>query len=366
MFEDKKIIEDLSKGRIKLSDLSIENRNNYKTVMAAVEKDGLALKFAGDSVKKNKNIVLTAIKQHNDAFQYADEELKKDREFVLEAANTDGWILKYVDEEFKKDREIVLAAVRNDGSALAFASKDLQDDEDVVKKAIISPNDEYGEAIKFASPRLKDDFEMAMFVANNKPYSFNLLGPRMRKNPDVAWAAFEKTGFDCDPCSCLTSDVLEDEDFVVRAVNANPYIFEEIHDSFKNNIYWIIGEIGDCLLNSRKELLLEVFSKNPMALDIASDNIKGDFDVVLTAVRKDGEALRYAGPMLKDNMLIVLTAMHNDPNALEYATERIQEIISHNYMGVSLSCNSQGYWLGNFISNLSDDLRALYMQERDN
>jgi hypothetical protein len=51
--------------------------NNEDIVLAAVTKNGLALKFAHDSLKSNEDIVLAAVRQNRSAFKFADRSLKK-------------------------------------------------------------------------------------------------------------------------------------------------------------------------------------------------------------------------------------------------------------------------------------------------
>lgn len=45
-----------------------------------------------------------------------------DKEVVLAAVQQDGMALRYADSEMKKDKEVVLTAVRQDGMALRYAA----------------------------------------------------------------------------------------------------------------------------------------------------------------------------------------------------------------------------------------------------
>ena len=86
--------------------------------------------------KKALKIVLEAVKQKGLALKYADESIKKDREIVLEAVKQNGWALEEADESLKNKKEIVLAAVKQDCWAFQFAGEELQKDKSIVLPTI--------------------------------------------------------------------------------------------------------------------------------------------------------------------------------------------------------------------------------------
>ena len=75
--------------------------------------------------------VLAAVAKDGQALRHATDELKADREFIL-AAVAHGFALQHVSAELKADREVVLAAVRQYGPALSAASDELKADREVV------------------------------------------------------------------------------------------------------------------------------------------------------------------------------------------------------------------------------------------
>ena len=66
-------------------------------------------------------------------FESLPAKFKKDREFVLAAVESNGYALKYAYDTFKKDREIVMEAVQQNGYSLQYASKKLQNDPELKK-----------------------------------------------------------------------------------------------------------------------------------------------------------------------------------------------------------------------------------------
>ena len=74
-----------------------------------------------------------------------------------------------------------------------------------------------------------------------------------------------------------------------------------------------------------KEFFLAAISKNPdYALEIASDQLRQDKDVVMAAISRRGQALRYASDELRASKDIVLAAVSNDGLALQYALDEMK------------------------------------------
>ncbi len=85
-------------------DTYIENtklQNNKAEVLLLVKKDGNALQYAHDDLKKDKEVVFAAIQQNSNALQYAHSSVKNDRSFLLKAVQYYALALK--DANKKKD-----------------------------------------------------------------------------------------------------------------------------------------------------------------------------------------------------------------------------------------------------------------------
>ena len=80
--------------------------------------------------------MLAAVSKNGGALKYATEELKGDREIVLAAVSKDASALRFATEELRGDREIVLAAVSKDGRALNCATNGLKFDEEMMRHAL--------------------------------------------------------------------------------------------------------------------------------------------------------------------------------------------------------------------------------------
>eukprot|EP00971_Amphidinium_carterae_P256974 5101624-Amphidinium_carterae.1 len=72
-------------GIFALRDVPERYRADREIVLAAVQENGVALKFAAEECKADRAIVLAAVRQNGLALQHAAEECKADREIVLAA-----------------------------------------------------------------------------------------------------------------------------------------------------------------------------------------------------------------------------------------------------------------------------------------
>ena len=88
---------------------------------------------------------------------------------------------------------------------------------------------------------------------------------------------------------------------------------------------WRVRVHGD--RGTAREILLEKFSQAPFAhqdLQDATEELKGDPEIIMAAVSKAGIALQYATEELKGDPVIVMKAVSKDGYALQYAKEKLK------------------------------------------
>ena len=168
----------------------VKLRNDPEVVLAACEENGEALQHAGDLALDNeellckimslwglaiqyvsercrglRSVVIAACSDYGMALRFASGDLLADRAIVLHACaeNTYGSALQFAPLELRNDKAFVGELVRMDWSHLEFASAELQDDFDFIADAIEASR---GDAICFASPRLKTDRCIALLATN--------------------------------------------------------------------------------------------------------------------------------------------------------------------------------------------------------
>ena len=80
------------------------------------------------------------------------------------------------------------------------------------------------------------------------------------------------------------------------------------------------------MADSREALMVQLSQDSlaALALQFASEEMKGDRQVVMTAVSQNGLALCYATEEMKGDRQVVMTAMSENWGALQYATEEMK------------------------------------------
>jgi hypothetical protein len=174
--------------------LSLTFLDDEDIVLAAVQEDGTALRYASARLKDDKEVVLVAVEQNGEALKFADEKLKSDREVVLTAVEQNGEALEFADEKLQDDEEVVLAAVHQDGFALIYASADLQDDREVVLVAVHQD----GNALEFASVELQANKEVVLAAVLQYTEAFGHADLQLQRDDDFIREIEEELGYPLD------------------------------------------------------------------------------------------------------------------------------------------------------------------------
>ena len=122
-----------AKNREKLNAQQRLRRQKKSLIRIKIEVDHWKQQIGPAEVKE---IMLAAVNQNGRALKYAPAELKKDKDFVLAAVNQNGRALWFASAALQNDKEIVLAAVNQDGRTLRFASAALKNDKDILMAAV--------------------------------------------------------------------------------------------------------------------------------------------------------------------------------------------------------------------------------------
>ena len=138
--------------------LSDELKNDREFVKMAVAHEGCALQHASTAMRGNREVVLTAVLQDGRALEYASDALKRDMAICTAACEENGYALGYCPDYFRDHAPVATVAVSRDGGALEFASAAMRGDRAVVLAAVGSS----GEALQFASRELRADRDVAL------------------------------------------------------------------------------------------------------------------------------------------------------------------------------------------------------------
>ena len=77
-------------------------------------------------------------------------------------------------------------------------------------------------------------------------------------------------------------------------------------------------------LKGDREVVMAALKQNGYALQHASEELKGDREVVMAAVKQNGYALRQACEELKGDREVIMAAVKQNGNALFYASEELK------------------------------------------
>ena len=276
-------------------------------VLASVKKDGSALKYADESLKKDREIVLAAVKQDGYSLSYADESFRNDREIVLAAAKTSGSnTLQMADESLLKDREIILAAVEESGGSLEFADESLKKDKEIVMAAVKT----YGSALKYADKSLKKDKEIVLAALKQDFEALKFVSRSLRKDKEVVMAALNKNYWSLED---VDKSLRNDKEVVMAALKFDDCDIRYADDNLKADREVVLAALKKSEENSS-------FS----ALEFADESLKADREIVLEAVRLHPQSLRWAAETLKADREIVIEAVKNFSFALQYADDKLK------------------------------------------
>ena len=121
---------------------------------------------------------------------------------------------------------------------------------------------------------------------------------------------------------------------MLERVASNPlfelgYATEELRGD-REVVMTAVGKNGWALKHATEELrgdrdmVMTAIAQEGWALQHATDELRGDREVVMTAIAQNGRALQYATEELRGDREVVMTAVAQDGWALAYATEELR------------------------------------------
>lgn len=295
-------------------------------------------------------------------FQHLSPRLRGDKPFVLFALRICGNCLPYVTEPLRYDRETVRTAVtadigdvdRKQQHALMYAGP-FQDDEEMVHLAI----DVYGAHIvrtdgymprseltplRFASPRLRDDFETVKRAVTLVGDSLQFASARLQNDPDIVHAAVTADGRALryasrrlrNTYSIILAALYQTGDafkFLPEARQAEPILVQIATSKSIHMLQYVpVALRKDKHLMSFCTRVPQPFSPGrayaiacnadywasrvQCALGYASPELQNDRAFVLDAVAINGPALCYASEALRKDVEVATVAIYQDPAAI--------------------------------------------------
>ncbi|GBR75752.1 hypothetical protein NO2_0395 [Candidatus Termititenax persephonae] len=302
--------------------LSPELLDDREVVLAAVQNNGSALKYASETLRGDKELALLAIEKAIGSVGYLDlvsslsPELLDDKEVVLAAVNRNGIVLRYASETLRGDREVVLAAVNKNGYALEYASETLRGDREIVLAAV----NRNGTVLQYASETLRGDKELAL-LAIEKVSEYdsisNLvrsLSPELLDDRDVMLAAMNinKNG---SLLKYASETLRGDKELALLAIEKAIVCVDDLVSSLSPE------------LRNNREVILAAVSKDGYALKYASETLRGDKELALLAIEKSATTplltlIKSLGQELRNDREIMKLAISKNLNNIYYLSDK--------------------------------------------
>mmetsp|Transcript_16288 Transcript_16288/g.52125 ORF Transcript_16288/g.52125 Transcript_16288/m.52125 type:complete len:428 (+) Transcript_16288:199-1482(+) len=274
---------------------------------------------------------LTLVRQQPDYSDLLDapSAVRSDKSKVLAAVERNGMTLRYADAGLRADREVVLAAVKQEGVALQYASSSLCADKEVVLAAVRQA----GWALRFASPQLRDDKEVVLEAVRQAGWALCDASPELRRDAGVVSTAVQRTSlascFALDPMHCSSEELdAEQETVLDRGLGPRPVrrcvpksVPVEQRTEVAEGEDWLLALAGG---GKDRVKVLAALRRCGLALSRAPAEFRADREVVLVAVARHGEALQFAAPELKSDRGVVLAAVRQAGWALQHAALSLQ------------------------------------------
>jgi hypothetical protein len=124
-----------------------------------------------------------------------------------------------------------------------------------------------------------------------------------------------------------------DKNCVIKAIEKNPYQIRLASDMMRDDYdvaVSAVSRLGDTIqylsdrLKNDPDIVLRAVTKNSYALQFVSDKVPNYREIVILAVMKHGDSLKFASEQLKSDKTVVRYAILQDKDAIVYAANDLQ------------------------------------------
>ena len=128
-----------------MSNLTENARDNKEIMLAAINENGSAFKYASERMRSDKELLNLALERYSYDFplEYASLELKNDKEIILKAINKDSENIKFASPEIRNDPEVVMKSIKSNGSNFKYISDELKNNKDFILSALLENTNIY-------------------------------------------------------------------------------------------------------------------------------------------------------------------------------------------------------------------------------
>ena len=280
-----------------LLEMDVSKRMSIEEVVALLGGDVEKLKFQQRKLESNME-ENSMQKPSNLIYEIFDDlDLEDDESTSLE--NKEPFTPQIVDEiELERERSFHRNKYVN---ILKSSPFELQDNKEYVLDIV----EKCGEAIQYASPRLKNDRNVAITAINNNGFSLKYVSKELQDDEDIVLLAIDNYAL---ALGFASDNLKKDRNIVMEAVKRNGFSLHYTPQEIRND----------------KQIVIEAVKNYGRSLTIASKELQNDRDVVKIAVKKQGNALFFLSKEFQNDYDIVMEAVQNDGYSLKYASKHLQ------------------------------------------
>jgi hypothetical protein len=305
---------------------SEELQNDKDVAMAALINSTEAFEYVSERLQSDKEFILHAIGQKDedavddDLDSYISdnipEKLKADKDFVLQMVKVNAMVLGCVSDELKVDKEVVTLAVKNNGKA--YAHFEWEDETFYDKEIILAAASKGGTPSVIPIFTLDEEFFDKIFnylpsIAYKSRISAERCvesGQTWKNKIGQSWADVKK------PKRQITGD----REFALHGVKKglvlDVFLCREAGIVFDKEI--ILHQLKHCI--DKKEATSSIINHAP-------EEFKVDKEIALEAVKNTWEALlphNISNELILSDKEIIMESMKHSPNALYYASDNLK------------------------------------------
>lgn len=309
---------------------SEELQNDKDVALAALLTTPIAFGYISEKLRSDKEIILHALAQKymystgkviNDLdFSISDnipEKLKADKDFVLEMVKVNGMVLGCVSDELKVDKDVVTLAVKNNGKA--YTHFEWEEETFYDKEIILAAASNGGTPSVIPIFTLDEEFFDKIFnYIPNIAYQARIAAERCVESGQT-WK--NKIGQSWADVKKPKRQIKGDREFALHGVKKglvlNVSLCREAGIVFDKKI--ILYQLKNCI--DKKEATLSIINHAP-------EEFKADKEIALEAVKNTRYVL--GKPFLSDELIlsdkeIIMEGMKHSPDALYYASDNLKK-----------------------------------------
>lgn len=261
-----------------------------------MEKNWQVIKYIDDGYK-DMNMILKHIEFFPEMFEYVPDKWKNNYHFILQCIEKNPLIYKYLNDNLKNQEVIIQTVIeKSKGEVLEYFQEYLKNDEEIVKSCI---QNKEPSNLKYASEKIRDNkkFIMELFRGIDFSIAYSYLSIHLQRDIDILTLLIsnilDQRFFEA--LYQIPDDLLENKQFALLMVKIKPKILHFLPFRHQRD----------------KDIVLKTVESDPFMIENIIKKFHNDRDIIETVVKKYGELMKIASKDLFQDKELVLIALEN-------------------------------------------------------